>query len=297
MNPGQVTCKSCSAVFSVAADAASATCPGCGQVVQVKDARGPSKTLTLPGSPAPADPLDDLPGMVEGEEIDMGFFEGPASAPPPKAPAETPPAPAPSPAVPPPVPDDIPEAQAVPASPAADGVLGRIALRKVDAEGGDGSKPLPPLAPMGEDGIPEAAPLMMPDPMAKKPVVARERQPSAPSISNMSSKPPPPITAGPATPPIKMPDQGIEVMVPLAPVEEVSRGKETGSIPVTRPRPKPRDTTEVNPADRTRAPLKYDDRATATSAGGPSSKRFLIIGVVALIGAAAAVSLFLLFGN
>ena len=285
-------------MFTVAADATSATCPGCGQVVPVARKvsaapRLPSKTLPLtsgPGAVLPVadDPMaaapdpfgDDLPGMVEGEEIDMGFFES-----------------SPGPATPPPVPDGIPEVQQMPnqrqpqtppktpaaAAADADGVLAKIPLRKVQQ---DGSKPLPPLLP-AEDEIPEAAAMKMPAVEEKKPIRATRE----------ASKPPPSILAGPSTPPIKLPDQGIEVTIPMAPVEEVSRrdtsavqkiAKATGSMMIGGSPPKQ--------AVETQAPSAY--KQTGSQQAQPKSSRaFLVIGVVALVGVAAAAVLYFLMGN
>ncbi len=332
MNPGQISCSSCSATFSVATGAKKVTCPGCGQVLSVAQQaksvdRLPSKTLPLTSGPRPVrdtpDPVpdpfgDDLPGMVEGDEIDMDFFEASAEPAPPRAPA----APA-GPATPPPMPDDVPEIQQMPPpkqrpapakAPKPPAKPKKPAPRPAKPEPDDAPflEPIavaqkaapppaeqPPAADEDEvlgkielrkaaDDIPEAGPLAVPV-EEKKPVKA----------SREVSKPPPNILAGPATPPIKLPDQGIEVTIPLAPVEEVSR-HDTGSGPTmdaeaiaARTR---QETAELSPSQAAKAPRAYKQTGAQKVAAPASSRKFIFIGV-AVAGVLAAAAVYILLGN
>ena len=281
----------------MAANATSATCPGCGEILQIgapTGSRSPSKTLPLtsgPGAvkPVPDTPLptpdpfgDDLPGMVEGEEIDMGFFESadPSSpAPPaddiPEAGAMPSPGGPPSsrPAMPPPIPPEQPPSD-------DDGVLAKIALAKAKS---DGSKVLPPLMPA--DDVPEAGAMPVKE---KAPPVQAKRE---------ASKPPPSILAGPATPPIKMPDQGIDVTIPLAPVEEVSR-RDTGTMTAMEDPAKARRGRETgnHAAPSTATATAYKQTGSQASAQ-PGSRRILVILAVALLVVAAAAAAYFVLGN
>lgn len=282
--------------------------PGNGQPVEDKRAAG--KTLPYPGmvepvsdSPVAAQPLaadpmaaalpplppddlaeqpysdsdlpgDDLPGMVEGEEIDMAFFEGSA---------EVPAAPAAPPTPPPPPP--------------------------ADPGWGEGSKPLPPLAPAdptptpqpvpraaGE--IPEAAPLVMPQaPVAEPlpPVVpaAKPLEPLAPA-AKPSPKPAPP----PSDSPPNLQGGGIEVMVPLAPVEEVRRAESTENQPVNPAlrRSSGRDTAELSPMEIHNSPRAFQHGDQNVLRKRIPPLRVALFAGAALIGVAAALVLYWLLG-
>ena len=120
-----------------------------------------------------------------------------------------------------------------------------------------------------------------------------EREPV--QATREESKPPPNILAGPATPPIKLPDQGIDVTIPLAPVEEVSR-RDSEAVPTMKAPGQSGESGEsAKPAAA--APAAYKQTGTQAPASASGSRRVLVIVGVAVVLLAAAAAAYFLLGN